>query len=624
MIIFFRKLNDSFLGKLFMAFVGLGMVLTFGVAGVFASLGTKTTALSVGGRRVSIQELDRELNSEIRRMASQSYVSPKEAIQMGLLSKIVTKKKNDLLKDVMLDDIGTVASDASVRNYLLNNPLFQTITGQFDRQLFSLYLSRLQMSEAQFAMALQTELSEKHISDAVLSVIKVPQLALDKVYAYENEKRDFDVLLITPDKVKVSGQPTDEEINDYYEAMQDELYTPEYRQISVLTLSGETLGKNIAVSEEEVKNLYDSNKDQYVVPEKRHLRQILVSEEKLPDFEGKVTVENFDEMAKQNGQTAEDTDLGWVEKNSVNEAVGEASFDIKKGEITGPVKSEWGYHFVKVEDVESAKETPFADVKEDLKKRLVSEKVYEILYDKSRELNDALGAGESLKDISKKMNIPLVVVDFIDVEGSYKNKDGKAEILPELLRQAFMIEEGETTAAIEDKDAFVVAEVDHIEASVLPPVEKVKEKLVAEWTKDKQKAEISSFADKVYNAIQMGSNFKTVATSYGLDERELPDVKRSELREFPADVSKKLFSLKQGKIELLPAGESFVVVKTLKITEADKDDKIEMINVGNSLKQLVVEGLKEEILDFYGKEVGVEIDQELIDKTFAVYLNSEN
>ena len=138
-----------------------------------------------------------------------------------------------------------------------------------------------------------------------------------------------------------------------------------------------------------------------------------------------------------------------------------------------------------------------------------------------------------------------------------------------------MIEEGETTEVVEEKDAFVVAEVNHIEASLLPPVEKVKEKLIAEWTKDKQKEEISSFADKVYVAIQKGNNLKTLATSYGLEEKELPNVKRSELGEFPADVVKKLFSLEKDKVEMLPAGESFVIVKTLKITEADKEEKKE-------------------------------------------------
>ena len=626
MIIFFRKINDSFVGKIFIAVLAVGMVMTFGVAGIFGSLGTKTTAISVGPRRVSIAELDRALNNEIRRVSSSygdRYISPKEAIQMGLLTNVINQKKNDLLSDVMLDDIGTVASDASVRSYLINNPLFQTITGSFDRQLFMMYLSRLQMNEAQFAAASQTKLAENHVFDAVSAAVTVPESALDKVYAFENEMRDFDILLITPDRVKVSETPTDADLNDYYDAMQEDLYTPEYRRFSVLTLDNETLGKNIVVSEDEVRALYENSKALYTTPEQRHIKQILVTEENLPMFDGSVTIENFEQMAEKNGQSAADTDLGWVEKAGVNEAVGEAAFEASAGTVVGPVQSEWGYHFLKVEGIKPAVETSFAEIKNDLKSRLVSEKAYDILYDKSRELDDALGAGESLQAVSQKMGIPLQQIDFVDAEGSFKSKTGQAEILPEILQQVFMLDEGETTGSIERNGRFVVAQVEQIEPSVLPPPEKVKDVLVAEWTKDRQKEQVSAFADKVYQTAKQNGDFKRTAALFGLEQQTPIDVKRAELADLPDDVTKTLFSLNVGKVELIPAGESFVVAKALKVTKADKDDKVGMINLQNALNQLFAQGVKDEVLDFYGHQAGVEVDQKLIDDTFSVYLKNE-
>ena len=162
MIIFFRKLSESWPAKILLGALAVSMMSVFGLGGMTSLWGKQDVVIQVGSDSVRTQDLQNAFNRELNRaraMMPGRYLSPAQAIQMGLLNSTVQKEVSDRLKRAMTEDMETIASNDSVRNYIVNNAGFQTMMGQFDRALFDAYLRQMNLSEAGFASSLRQELA---------------------------------------------------------------------------------------------------------------------------------------------------------------------------------------------------------------------------------------------------------------------------------------------------------------------------------------------------------------------------------------------------------------------------------------------------------------------------------
>lgn len=630
MIMFFRKLSESWIAKLLMILLSISMMMLFGISGMTSMWGKDDTAIVVGNEHIKAHQLMSDFQRDLKKaqaLMGGKYLSPQDAIKMGMMNAVVQQRVSGALKNKMTEDMETVASDAAVRNYIINNPNFQTLTGQFDRNLFMAYLNQMQLSENQFSLDLRQELAQKHVFDAIRAVVVAPNSLTEKVYAYGNETRDLDVLLVHTGTVPVSKEATEEELQDYYAAMEDQLYAPEYRQLSLMKITPETVSANFEIDEKVIQDAYNENLSNYTKPERRKVDQILTKDAASAAFvlEG-LTADNFLQVAEDKGkQTPEETDLGWLEKASVLPEIGDAVFSAKVGEILGPVETTVGYHILVVREIEDAVVTPLSEVKDAIVAQLKAEKAYDIMYEKSREIDDKLGAGEPLNKVASDVGLTIEKVDFVD--GSGKDKAGKeiAGLTPEILESAFLSPEGEPSPLVNYENGSVVVQVDAVEPTTLKPFEQVKDILVAEWKKDQQKKGIEDFAQKVYQAARQGDEFKTVALFYHLDEKNLKDVNRGAVSDLPREVVEKLFSAQKGDILLLPVGEDYVVAKVDKVISEDSEiDPALLVAVQTNLNQQMADGMVEELLTSYANKVGVKIDMPLIEETFQVYMKQDN
>lgn len=629
MIMFFRKLSESWIAKLLMILLSISMMMLFGISGMTSMWGKDDTAIVVGSEHVKAQQLMSDFQRDLKKaqaLMGGKYLSPQDAIKMGMMNTVVQQRVSGALKNEMTEDMETIASDAAVRNYIINNPNFQTLTGQFDRNLFAAYLNQMQMSESLFSLNLRKELAQKHVFDAIRAVVVAPSSLTEKVYAYANETRDLDVLLVHTGTVPVSEEPTEDELQEYYAAMEEQLYAPEYRRLSLLKITPETVSAHFVVDEATVQAVYDEHLNNYTKPQRRKVDQILTKDVASADFvmEG-LTADNFLQTAQEKGkQTPEETDLGWLEKASVLPEIGDAVFSAQVGEILGPIETTVGYHILVVREIEDAVVTPLSEVRDAIVAQLKAEKAYDLMYAKSREIDDKLGAGEPLDKVAAEVGLTVEKVDFVD--GFGKNKAGTEVVglSSEILETAFLSPEGEPSPLVNYQNGSVVVQVDAVEPMSLKPFAEVKDILVAEWKKDQQKKDIADFAQKVYQAAQKGDELKTVALFYQLDEKTLKDVNRGAVSDLPRAVVEQLFSAQEDAVLLLPVGEDYVVAKVEKVTAADADiDPALLVAVQASLNQQITDGMVEELLTSYANTVGVKIDTPLIEETFQVYMKQD-
>ena len=629
MIIFFRKLSESWPAKILLAILAISMMSVFGLGGMTSLWGKQDVVIKVGSNVVRSQDLNNAFNQELSRaraMMPGRYLSPAEAIQMGLLNSTVQKEVSNRLKWIMTEDMETIASNDSVRNYIINNEAFQTMMGQFDRALFDAYLRQLNLSEAAFTSNLKQELAQKHVFDAIQAIVATPSLLTKKMYAYENEARDMSVILIGPESVKINEKPTQEDLKDYYDAMQDDLYAPEYRTLSVVRITPETVADSIIISDEELQSLFEENKESMSTPERRLVSQILVQDEKqAQELMKDLTVQNFAETAAKIGQTDEDIDLGWLTKDSVLAELSVPMFEASKNSLVGPIESPVGYHILWIKDVEPAKTVQLADVKDELIKKAKAEKTYDLMYEKSKEFDTRIGAGETLEVVANALQLPIEKDVVTDVSGFDKSGKNSSLNNPEAVQVAFTLPENEVSALVDEGDGYLAVRVDQIEPSKLKSFEDVKDVLVAEWTKDKQKKQVQGYAQDLFERVQKGDSFKTVALFGGLKVQDLKEIKRGDLQTLPAPIGEELFKAEPNKPLLLPLDEGFVLSKVEKVNMPDaSSDEIGLKTVEQDLNNAITSGLIEETLLYYSNREGVTVNTPLIEQTFSVYVRPEN
>ena len=154
----------------------------------------------------------------------------------------------------------------------------------------------------------------------------------------------------------------------------------------------EHLKKEIKLKDEDLKSYYEKNKNRYYQQEEVNASHILVKTKKEANSilkelkQGK----SFDQLAREHSTCPSKNNggnLGWFGYGKMVPEFNKAAFNLNKGEISDPVKTQFGYHIIKAVDRKNSGQKNFADVKEQLKKQLTEEKAEVLIADSKAELN---------------------------------------------------------------------------------------------------------------------------------------------------------------------------------------------------------------------------------------------
>jgi peptidyl-prolyl cis-trans isomerase D len=210
---------------------------------------------------------------------------------------------------------------------------------------------------------------------------------------------------------------TEEDIRRYYREHSDEFTTGTRAEVRVLRFPVEKYGEKVTVSEEELKNLYESQKSLYQTEERAHARHILVhvregsseeeervAKEKAEEILSRVRKgESFQELAKQfsddPGSKALGGDLGWFKRGVMVPEFDQAVFSTRPGEVTGPVRTRFGYHIIEVLEKEEKGSQPYEKVRPLLEKDLRTKKGVEKATEIGNRIKEKLYQGVPLEKV---------------------------------------------------------------------------------------------------------------------------------------------------------------------------------------------------------------------------------
>ena len=602
------------------------LIISFGMWGTEDLVGVtqkQSTVATVGKIDVSAQEfysLYSRQTEEIRKLLGSS-LDIKKSREFGYVDRALSSLINRALFNNEALQLGLSVSDINVRDKILRDDAFKDDLGQFSELVFRQLISESGYTEDSYIEGTRQDLAREQMVETISTSLIIPNIMKNSLSKYNLEERTVDYLTIKVEEEEFA-KPSNEKIRKYYEENKSDFMSKEFRSAETLLLDAKEYAKKSTVTDEEIKLLYEERKELLVEPAQKYLHQIIVdSQSDVESISKKVNFNNFTSTAKTMANlTEDDIDLGWNTKNDLPDEIVDATFSLKKGEISKPIESSFGWHILKIIDSKERKEVAYEEVKKQFENELLLEKGKEAVFDLQDELEDLLASGNTFEEISKILEVKMVVADKIDNEGIKQNKQVNNEFQDErILRTIFnqkINEEGNIIDIDKDEGLAISLVTDIIKPRQLT-LDESKELVRKKLIFDLKYKNAQDKAEKIKDEISNGKSFKDVANKYKLEikgvkpfTRVLPDSS-----ELPIPLISKIFDSNLGDINIEKRGNSEIIIaKTAEILNNLSSDEKEIKEFTKKIKDDLTIDLLAQFSEALRKKYKITINDDVIDQ----------
>jgi peptidyl-prolyl cis-trans isomerase D len=391
--------------------------------------------------------------------------------------------------------------------------------------------NRTGMSVPEFESFLRDDMLMEKFRRLVTSSISVSPAEIENEFRRRNEKVQIEYALVKPTDLAASIQPTDAELSAYYNKNSSRYQVPEKRSARYALLDLAKLRDTTQVSDEDLRAYYNSHIDQYKVENRAHVEHILFKtigktdaeiaeiRQKAEDVLKKAkSGANFEDLAKKYSEDdatkAKGGDLGWiVEKQTVPEFE-QAAFSVPKGSVSDLVKTQYGFHIIKVLDRETAHTKPFEEVRSTIVPILTDQKAAEQANNISTQMASAVRQSnrQSLDDLARKFNLKLgdtPPASVTDPIGDLGNS-------PELHQILFQLRAGELSQPLQVPQGFVILTPKDIQPAHQGTLAEVRDKVLADYQQEKSVELARTKAQELAKRVPSGESFDQAAKAIGL------------------------------------------------------------------------------------------------------------
>ena len=538
----------------------------------YVDVGQETAVVSVGDKDFFQKDVTRAYQQFSQQLAGRGI--PEEMLKEQALQKLI----NDEVLLQYVQDQGLAVADNTAKSYIKGLQYFQ-VDGKFSKQQYKALLASQNMSPEQFLQQIRNAIKMEQFQRGIMDSGFATKYDIEKFYSLQNQLRNIKYVKVGIEKS--TEKLSDEIVENYYQQNQDKYKTVEQVAIEYIELSLDKLAEGVETTEEQLQAFYEEQKDIYTSKERRRISHILFSLkkeksgdedkvlEKAQKVKQRLSTEDFVELAK---QVSDDTltaekggDLGLFNVGTMEPAFEEAASKLKLGEVSEPVKSAFGYHLIKVTELESAKTKSFEEVKKDVTDA----------YKKSQAENNFYELGETLSEVSYENSGNLEsAADAVGLElqktGLFSQDQGVDLAAEQAVRNAAFSEDvlkGNNSEPVElgSDRVIVLRMIEHKPASIreLQAVRADVEKALQDA---KAKELALTKAEKIKQDLADGGAIAAIAADNGLEVKEYPELSRKNT-EVPGQVNQAAFTLAKPEsaekptlsIVGLPSGEQVVL-----------------------------------------------------------------
>ncbi len=391
------------------------IIVVFVFWGIGSYSGPKGLVASVNGKNITELEFQRAymaMEENIRR--SMPNVTSEMLEGMNIEQRVLQGLIQEKLLEYAAEQAGVTVTPHELKAFISQLPYFMK-DGKFDPDTYRDVLAKNNMNPQKFEADQAKSLLPAKLQRLVTAGAFAPEAGARGLFEYFAERRKVDYILFPSEDYKEKAAPTPDEIAKAYEKDSSRFTVPAKVSVEYVRLDPSVMGEPSSVSDDEAKAAYDQRITQFTDSEKIHARHILIrvapnaGEKDVAKAEAEIKAleerirggEDFAEVAKASGQdgtAAQGGDLGWFAREQMVPEFSKAAFALGDGELSSPVRTQFGFHLIKKEEHQDAKVHPFEEVKDKLKQTLASEAAGKTLEEKADAvLAQALG-GKSLAE----------------------------------------------------------------------------------------------------------------------------------------------------------------------------------------------------------------------------------
>lgn len=609
-----KKSAGSYLVWTLLVLVMLGLggfgVTNFG--GGISSIG------KVGDREIETTDYARALQQEMNAISAQfgQPITFAQAQTFGLDQQVLQQVVTRAALDNETARIGISAGDASVAAEITAMNAFQGSAGTFDREAYRFALERNNLTEGEFEQGIREDIARSVLQGAIVGGFLDPKPLTDTLTAFAGERRGFSLLELTAaDLPSPVADPTDADLQAFYDANIAQFTRPEAKRITYVALIPETLAPTMEVDEAALQALYDERIDEFMIPEKRLVERLAFPTEaeaqaaKARLDAGEIT---FDALVAERGLALDDIDLGDVSKVDLG-AAGESVFALAEPGIAGPAQSDVGPALFRMNAILAAQETTFDEAKESLSAEMRTDAARRAISARIDEIDDLLASGADLEEVATEAKMDIATIDYIAAEES---PEGIAAY-PDFREAAEALQEGDFPEAIQlDDGALVALRLDEIVPPTPIPLAETRDAVVEAWRADAQAKALAARAEEVKVEVAAGKSmgaFGIVSVNKGI-------IRDGFVADAPATLLPTLFDMTEGELRVVQ-GDGFTGLlrldAILPAETAGEDAEALRDSIAIRARQTLAQDAFALFTNALSNEAGIQIDQAAVNAVHA-------
>ena len=389
--------------------------LFFGVSSDYISFGY---AAKVNGKEIPTPVFENAYRDQLLRFEEQGIDIPDEVMQLvkeGVLDALI----RDTVVDIYLEENGYRVPDTIVTDFIQRQADFRS-EGKFSKDIYYAWLNQRVLDPSQFEETQRKGIQKSQLQRGVgASSFTTPSEYRRYLNLYL-EQRQVDIIEINITNIAESISIDNDEIQNFYNDNIEKFITPESVDFKYIEIDRNNLSSNIEVTEEELQQHFENSSFRFLQEEKRQAQHILIpfGDDEISSnnlamelTKRALSGESFDDLAKQysqdGGTASRGGDLGMLLKSQLPGGLSETVFSIEEGEVEGPLKTDFGFHVIKLMSIEMGGSLPMDSVRSELEAEMKLQKSANIFTDLERSVSDALFDSRDIDSLAESLELEI-------------------------------------------------------------------------------------------------------------------------------------------------------------------------------------------------------------------------
>ena len=518
-----QHIREKFTGGFAIAILAL-IGIPFVFFGINYNFVGSNFAAKVDGEEISAAYFEQQYRAELAQRPEFADLNPaqRQQLRRSLLERLV---REQLVRNY-LGENGYRIGDKQLTDLIQQEQAFQ-VDGHFDRSAYVDYLAVRGREPREFEESQRQFMREFQLRSSIMASALVTPSEYRRYLNLAAEQRLVSLATLAEDVVAGEIEITDEQIQAFYDNNPTMFQLPESADVQYIRISREDVADGVEVSEERLAQYYEDEKYRYLQDEQRQARHILIqfgddedaartrAEDILTRIRGGDSFEALAaEFSMDGGTASQGGDLGVLTESQLPEALGAAIFAMQEGDLDGPVRSDFGFHIIRLDDILERGPLPLDQVRGELLSELRDREAESLYLDLERRLSDALFDLTDMQAIADAIGAEVQSIDGFTREGAAPFGANQA-VINAIFDEAVLRGEHITEVIELDAVSAAIFRVTRHNEATRQPLDDVRDAIEAQVRSQQAESLLAARAEQILEAVDNGEDFGAAAEAAG-------------------------------------------------------------------------------------------------------------